>query len=120
MNTPTNLSLIGILLGGLAACGGSDSGVDSGKTLASLSVSEQITLCEWANDQAPTEPYMCNGQTIEPEPAEDCAADVAENPVPATCTATVGDFEACTEAIEADRCTDSIPPACAKLLSCFG
>jgi len=111
---------LGLLLGSLVACGGSGSGLDSDKQLGSLTVSEQIELCEWTQDQTSTEPYMCDGMTITPEAHDDCATEVEEDPLAPSCAATVEQFEDCIEALAADLCAESFPPSCGPLFACEG
>ncbi|MEZ4366654.1 MAG: hypothetical protein R2939_10250 [Kofleriaceae bacterium] len=123
MNRTTRVLLLSLTTCLAAACGGDggSSGVDSSKTIGSLSISEQMELCEWTNDQQPTEPFMCGGETIEPEDPADCsAAAIMADPVPTDCMATVGQYEACLEAVNADLCAESLPAVCEPLFACFG
>lgn len=102
----------------LAACGGGggDSGLDSSKELGTLTADELSTLCEYVVSASPSEPVECDGFTYEPTTQTECESD----PFPETCTATVGNAEACADAIGDDPCTAFESAACADLLECFG
>ena len=119
MNLAAKLAF-GVLSVGLVACGSDGSGVDPDKAIGTLPISDQIKLCELINDHAATAPYVCDGDTREPEDPNDCSeAAVSAGPLPATCEATVGEFEACVEAQAADRCATETPPECVTFFACF-
>ncbi len=102
----------------LVACGGGGgSGLDSSKTLGSLSSAELTDLCEFVVDTYPSEAVDCgDGQMFEPGTVAECT----EDPFPSDCAATVGQAEACVEALAADVCADTLPEACAPIFACFG
>jgi hypothetical protein len=100
----------------LVACGGDGgTGLDSNKALGTLTTAELTDLCEYVVDQYPSEPVDCDGTEVEPPTVQECVDD----PFPEDCTATVGQAEACAEALGADPCAMSLPEACAPLFECF-
>jgi hypothetical protein len=112
----------------VAACGGggSGSGVDSNKKLADLTASEANAECNYVFDTYPQVTVACSGGTSitkgeDPtKRATDCDGTTG---VPAGCTVTVGQSEACISDIyhlsDAALCSTSTPPpaSCAPLFS---
>jgi len=98
--------------------GGTGSGVDGSKSVASLSASEQQDLCEFTVDvEDGPRTVQCDGFTVDIDDVAACVASLGE--VPASCTATVADAEACALAIGDDPCHfDS--PACQPFFACAG
>jgi hypothetical protein len=118
---------LGIVLFGLttAACGGGDSGSDSGidqsKNVTSLSASEVQTFCKWAlaEQGGPGHEMMCGaGSSATVETQANCETRYGH--FTSTCTATVGDAEDCVRAIAADLCA-LVPEgnACQPLFACL-
>ena len=111
----------------LAACGGgSGSGVDSGKKLADLTSSEASAECNYLFDSYPQVTVNCPGGTTVKkgeDPAKRAADCNGMVNVPAGCTVTVGQAEACSDDIynetDAALCSSStpIPASCAPLFS---
>jgi hypothetical protein len=113
----------------VAACGGgsgSGSGVDSNKKLADLTASESDAECNYAYDTYPQVTVTCPGGTSitkGEDPTQRAADCNGTTDVPAGCTVTVGQVEACLSDIyhesDAALCsTNTLPPAsCAPLFS---
>jgi hypothetical protein len=120
----------------LLACGGGSggpggSGVSSNKKVVDLSASELQELCEYFSSlkEQPEREVDCGGGStttvgINPEDVQaevdDCVTDAPTN---AACPLTVGQAEACTEAIEgrsdAELCSGDleIPAECAPVFN---
>lgn len=113
----TLLPLVGMLL----ACS-SKSGIASDKSLASLTTSEYVTVCNFFNDTS----QSLVGQTCSSTQRKivhvmhiDCGRNPFEGSM---CTATVADVEACVS--KTDVCgalRDGARPAeCSKIAQCVG
>jgi hypothetical protein len=123
-------------LGLLSACGddgkGGGSGVDSSKTIVSLSASDQMSLCEYISGLQPSARMVtCTGSggsgtvTIDASPSvTECQQELAglatDDP---NCTATVGDAQDCFNALygetDAQVCSGSdsaVTTACATIM----
>lgn len=104
----------------LGACGGG--GPSDSTKLADLSNSEAQELCE---ESIGSRTITCSGTSITIETTqEDCnEAGAGQDPIPAGCQATVGDFRACQDATDAatdaQLCEGFQPPACAAIAACF-
>jgi hypothetical protein len=112
----------------VAACGGSGSGsgIDSNKKLADLTASEVNTECNYLFDTYPQVTVTCPGGTTitkGEDPTKRAADCNGTNDVPAGCTVTVGQSEACLSDVyhesDAALCsTSTSPPAsCVPLFS---
>lgn len=112
----------------LAACGGDgggSSGLPDNKSAGSLTSAEAMALCQEIAADYPERTIDCgNGTTIT---IGTSASDCATATIPATCTATVGDFRDCFAAMDAltdaQVCmSDGFPPECAPVFTqtCIG
>jgi hypothetical protein len=111
------LILAGLLIG---ACGGdSGSGVDSSKQIKDLSASEQMSVCEAgvaAQGGAGKMTNCGNGVTVTVKSVADCVSQMGVYAMKG-CTATVGQLEACNDAIGMDPCSLG-GSACQPILAC--
>jgi hypothetical protein len=121
--TNPRLALFAFLL--LAACGGGGgpSGVDSSKALRATTADERVLLCDYWDSLymgetriATSCPMGSSSQTGGSR--EQCESTVAG--FDAACTATVGEFETCIEAAEADPCVVYDSAICPdSVIRCF-
>jgi hypothetical protein len=100
-------------------CGGG-SGIDSSDTLGSLTVAEQMTECNYLASEYPQKQIDCgSGQTITVgSTASDCSGSNFD-PIPSTCTVTVGQLEDCDAALYDEgsaACTSTTTPAACQPL----
>lgn len=109
----------------LGACGGDDSGgssgVDSTKQVKDLTPAERTSECQWAIalEGGPGKQTMCpDNVTVTVYTQAQCEASLATLAMSATCTLTVAQAEACTEASATDPCTAFSSQACAAVLAC--
>ncbi|MEM9189291.1 MAG: hypothetical protein AAGF12_08950 [Myxococcota bacterium] len=94
---------------------GSGSGVDSSKTVASLTPAEAMAVCNYTVPLANmTAGQMCMGLTLEMSTPADCVTSFS---AASMCTATVAEIEACAVASSTDPCA-LLSQVCAPLLSC--
>jgi hypothetical protein len=114
-----------LLCAGLtAACGGDGSGVSRSKSLVSLSDGERTELCEYLADTVEERVVNCGGGVVITSRARSVTSCVATHEaLPASCTATVGDAEDCSEdyaaLTEQQLCADArLPAACQALVAC--
>lgn len=109
-----------IVIGSLAACGSSGSGVDTSKKLTALSADERQQLCEYMVEvEGGVHSKTCgDGITLTVRNATECATGFAS--FSASCTATVENAEACAEAAGDDLCNLLTSPACSFLFQCAG
>lgn len=104
-----------------AGCGGDDggsSGVDSSKQIKDLTASEVMAECEWGVETQGGAGHMttCGDDvSVTVDTVAECVAEV--NQYKASCTATVAQLEACTEAL-ADMPCDFQASACAAIFAC--
>jgi len=125
------IAMAAFLCAGLAAaCGGSGSGVSSGKELTALSDVEIEDLCAYlVGVEGDLREIDCGDiiVTVGKGTVDECIDDleVRQSEYP-SCDATVGDFEACSEDFAAlsddEVCDDStlLPVSCEPLLLCGG
>ena len=116
--------VVALLVG---ACGGDDSGgssgVDSSKQVKTLSSSEVTAECTWgiALEGGAGHQTMCDPQTtITVHTQAQCEASLAALSSNSTCTLTVEQLEACTEAQASDPCGALEAQVCAAVLACAG
>jgi hypothetical protein len=112
----------------VAACGGDGSGVSGNKTLVSLSDGEITDVCEYTVDLAgPKRMVDCGGGvtvTVGGGSVTECVAGLQTiRDLSPSCTATVGQAEACVEDLadltDAQLCSDGpLPASCLPLFSC--
>ena len=111
-----------MLIAALVACAdsgsSSGSGIDGSKKLTELSASEREDLCAYMFEaEGGAHSKTCgDGITISVRSAAECAAGFAN--LSASCTATVGGAEDCSEAAGEDLCNLLSSPACSFLLQC--
>lgn len=105
---------------GLIACGGGgdSSGVDSNKTIVSMSASERMTFCEWAIEEqgGAGTTHNCGDFTLTVQTVAECVGDFSN--FSPTCTATVGQGESCVSAISANPCELGANSACQAIFAC--
>lgn len=110
----------------MAACGSSGSGVDSNKKLADLTASEATSECNYLFDTYPQKTVTCPDSTtvsVGEDPTKRAAQCNGTVGVPAGCTLTVGQAEACIDDLynepAATLCSSTAmtPASCAPLLS---
>lgn len=115
--------LCSVLALALAACGGDDdggSGIPDSKVVGTLTASEAMSVCLELSASFPERTVDCGGGLTITVGID--SADCNEAP-PATCTATVGQFRTCFDALgdytDAQWCDENTaPPAsCAPVLS---
>lgn len=108
---------------GIVACGGDPvetgpgaSGLEKSRTWSSLTTAEKGTLCDWVAAR-----FGGYGMTIDCGNGSGLASNSSQqgciDAVPATCGATVAQYEQC--ASDATCETGPFPPSCAPLLTCF-
>lgn len=111
----------------LVGCGGGSGGVDK-PTISSTTKIKDLTdpqaaeVCDYTSDVEGGYGYskMC-GDGVTLNVKKDQATCVASlKSLSASCTATVGDAEACAEAAEDDLCKLLSAPQCAWAISCAG
>lgn len=99
--------------------GGGGSGISGSKRLSDLTDAEAQDLCQYAEDAfGPMRTVTCNDQTFEIGGEDNDCETATAGEIPETCTATVGQFEDCMDAIAADPCVltqETPPPVCAFL-----
>ncbi|HSD86613.1 MAG TPA: hypothetical protein VLB44_03835 [Kofleriaceae bacterium] len=110
----------------LGACGGDDSssssGVDSTKQVKDLTPAERATECQWgiALEGGAGHTTTCpDNVTVTVDTQAQCEAGLATIAGSTTCTLTVAQMEACTEASATDPCTALSSQACAPVLACL-
>lgn len=115
-------SVCGVAFAVALGCGGgSGSGIDSSKTLGSLSAADQMTECEDLASQFPPKTISCGSAgsaMVGTDPANCSGSDFEA--APASCTVTVGQLEDCDAALYNEgsaACGDTVPPACAPLFN---
>ena len=98
--------------------GGSGSGLGASKRVVDLSSAEVSQLCSWGVAAAggPGVTTTCSSGDVTTQTVADCETSMGS--VTASCTATVGQVEACMEAIGADACSISTSPACQPIFAC--
>lgn len=112
-----------VLVCSLAACGGDDSGpshtsgVDSSKKLTALNADEQQEVCHLlVGAQSGVQSKDCGDNvTITALTEMQCVATFGS--LLSSCTATVADLEACSDATAEDLC-NLASPTCAFLFAC--
>lgn len=112
------LAVVAVAVGVAIGCGGggsSSSGVAGDKTVASLTIDEKKTMCDWAAGLwggYDKEVDCGGGLTVHNDKSQgECLQHSFS-----TCNAKVSALEACLSAIFAVKCSDAaIPPACASL-----
>jgi len=117
-----NRSVLGVLVSVVAACGGggggpTSSGVDPTKPVVGLTADEVMTMCSWSVDAQGGAGYVSDcgdGFTITTQTVAECVTSFEA----ATCSATVGDIEACVNAMDGDGCRVLTETACEPLLAC--
>jgi len=109
----------------LGACGGDDSGgssgVDSSKQVKDLTPAERTSECQWgiALEGGAGKQTMCpDNVTVTVYTQAQCESSLAAIATSTTCTLTVAQLEACTEASATDPCTALSAPACAAVIVC--
>jgi hypothetical protein len=114
----------------LVSCGGSNEGNAGGNasglsrtlTIASLSASQALSLCDWTNTKQGGygRSVTCpDGMTDGTDPSAEVCVESAPT-LGALCpTLTVADVEDCVNAIGADICARATNAACANLNECF-
>lgn len=115
------LNLGGLVFALALGCGSSSGGIDPSKTLGSLSAADQMTECQDLASQFPPKTISCGSAgsaTVGNDPSKCSGSNFKA--APAGCTVTVGQLQDCDSAIYDEgsaACTDTIPPACAPLIS---
>jgi hypothetical protein len=104
----------------VVACGGGGGTVPDlppSKLLVDLTTAEYDELCQYEGEvlQGPRTVQCGSGTEAELPSVTEC--DAGESNVDSQCTATVGDAEACFNAIEADPCHEG-GSACTAVLAC--
>lgn len=121
----TRAQLALVLLALLAAACGDGSGVDSSKKVSDLSEGEIQQICEWGIDlQGGPRQITCGETSITLDVAGCVESMKKELEIYETCSLTVGQLEACSEAqadeIRQGKCPDSFNyAACQPVAACY-
>jgi hypothetical protein len=113
------INVCGVVFAVALGCG-SSGGIDSSKTLGSLSAADQMTECMDLASEFPPKTVSCGSAgsaTVGTDPAKCSGSNFSA--APASCTVTVGQLEDCDAALYdgSAACSTSIPPACAPLVN---
>lgn len=97
---------------------GMDSGgsvLDPSRTVDSLNLAESRMICEpLVAAQGGPRMVNCDGLDVRVQTVDECAASIDA----ATCTRTVGELNACADALGGDPCLLFTAPACMVLAEC--
>lgn len=121
MWAPMKLTYISTALVLLAfGCGGGGGGASSDAELGSLSMSDQVSECNNLASEFPPKTVDCGLGSDNPTVGEDASFCSGSDftAYPSSCTATVGDAEACEGDIYNEGsafCSGTIPDSCAPL-----
>lgn len=118
-----NLFVVVVLVLAIASCGedGGEngpgaSGLEKSKPWSALTPAERATLCDWGATKFGgygMSTDCANGTSISAYPSQQACVDN----FPATCGATVAQFEACAN--DSSCATGIFPPSCAPLAACL-
>lgn len=120
-----------LMLASAAGCadddgGSGDSGVDESRRISSLTDAETTQLCDYLTDQIGERTVDCGGgSTVTIAGSDDCHDSLTAVRSLPDCPATVAQYRACAEAMDAQSdaqlCSFDLPDACAPVFqpSCF-
>jgi hypothetical protein len=125
------LSFASLMLVAAVGCadddgGSGNTGLDESRRVSSLSDAETTQLCAELTAQLGERTVDCgDGVTLNVNASDECVDDLTAVHSLPDCTATVGQFEACNEAMndqtDAQLCSFELPEECAPLFqaACF-